>query len=285
MGNDMAERAIGEIRETFASLRIISPKADAAMENSLRLYGQISPVVCVSVANGIELVDGFKRLRACRSLHRSSIGTVLLDTSIRACKASIIQLNRVAKSINDLEEAMILQSLHRTDGLSQVEIATLLGRDKSWVSRRISLVERLSDEVREHLRLGLISASVGRELARLPRGNQTETLRTVLEHHLGKRDVEKMVRFLLTRPARDYAFHLNNISEILAPDSSSPAMTPAGFSKQLVALEHLQKSVSQGVAMAEADKPYALLVRTILSSRQVLAQLELLLSSKPVESI
>jgi len=67
---------------------------------------------------------------------------------------------------------MILQSLHRDDGLSQIEIATLLGRDKSWVSRRISLIERLADEVRRHLELGLISASVGRELARLPRGNQ-----------------------------------------------------------------------------------------------------------------
>ena len=43
---------------------------------------------------------------------------------------------------------------------------------KAWVSRRISLIERLCEEVIEHIRLGLCSASIGRELARLPRGNQ-----------------------------------------------------------------------------------------------------------------
>lgn len=34
-------------------------------------------------------------------------------------------------------------------------LAALLGRHKSWVSRRIALVEALSEEVLEHLRLGL----------------------------------------------------------------------------------------------------------------------------------
>ena len=43
------------------------------------------------------------------------------------------------------EEALVVHSLSHEDGLSQGEIAVLLGRHKSWVCRRLSLVERLSD--------------------------------------------------------------------------------------------------------------------------------------------
>ncbi len=39
-----------------------------------------------------------------------------------------------------------------------------MGRNKSWVSRRLSLIERLSEELQDEIRLGLLSVSVGREL-------------------------------------------------------------------------------------------------------------------------
>ena len=39
-------------------------------------------------------------------------------------------------------------ALVREDGLSQVEVAGLLGRHKSWVHRRLALLERLCDEGR-----------------------------------------------------------------------------------------------------------------------------------------
>ena len=39
-----------------------------------------------------------------------------------------------------------MQALVREDGLSQVEAAELLGRHKSWVCRRLALLERLGDE-------------------------------------------------------------------------------------------------------------------------------------------
>jgi ParB/RepB/Spo0J family partition protein len=280
------ERSLSEIRETYAAFRIVSPKAESAMERSLRIYGQMSPVVCVSSTDGIELLDGFKRLRASRRLERQTVNAVFLDTSVRACKAGIIQLNRVARSISDLEEAMILQSLHRADGLSQVEIATLLGRDKSWVSRRISLIERLSDEVQEHLKLGLISVSVGRELARLPRGNQAEVLSVVLKQCMGKREVEKLVRALLPRQAREYPLLLDNVHEILVPDRPTPAATLAGFSKQLTALGHLQQAVSEGVNVifsANARPRASLLTTTIISGRRVVECLEHLLAQTPLE--
>jgi hypothetical protein len=45
-----------------------------------------------------------------------------------------------------LEEAWIIHALVQDDGMSQVEVAKLLGRHKSWVCRRLALIERLGSQ-------------------------------------------------------------------------------------------------------------------------------------------
>jgi len=286
MSNHIDERTLSEIGETYAALRIISPKADAAMARSMEIYGQLSPVVCVKTPDGLQLLDGFKRLRAARQLQHLNIQIVLLETTERACKAGMIRLNRVAQSITDLEEALILHSLYRDDGLSQVEIATLMGRDKSWVSRRISLVEDLHEEVRRHLGLGLVCVSVCRELAKLPRGNQPEVLSKVLKHRLGKRDVEELVRVLLERPKHEYSPTLDNLCEILTPARSAPAETPNTFFRQLTKLERFHQAVLKGTAKnfpPETEADVSVLRAVIVSGQGIVSRLQALLQDKPLE--
>lgn len=194
------EIAVSEIGERYGAFRIVNPRSDAAMVKSIRKYGQMSPVVCVKGEVGYELIDGFKRLRACRRLDQTMLRAKTLEVSGRVCKAAMIQLNWSGRSINEMEEALVLQSLHREDGLTQTEIGVLLGRDKSWVSWRISLIERLSEEVQEDLRLGLISVITGRELAKLPRGNQKEAADAILKRRYSTREAGKLIEHLLSRP-------------------------------------------------------------------------------------
>jgi predicted transcriptional regulator len=68
----------------------------------------------------------------------------------------------VGKYLVELEEAWLVQALVRKDGLTQTEVAELLTRHKSWVCRRLALLEKLGDEAREDLRVGLMSASLAR---------------------------------------------------------------------------------------------------------------------------
>ena len=194
------EIAVSEIRERYGGFRIVSPRADAAMVKSIRKYGQMMPVVCVKVEGGYELIDGFKRLRACRRLNQGTLRAKTMEVSGRVCKAAIIQLNQSSRSINEMEEALVLQSLHREDGLTQTESGVLLGRDKSWGSRRISLMERLSEEVRDDLRLGLISVITGRELAKLPRGIPKEAADAILKRRYTTRGAAKVIGYLSRQP-------------------------------------------------------------------------------------
>lgn len=192
---------LSEIGESYSSLRLIHPQADTSMVESIRKFGQLSPVVVGLGQEGrYELIDGFKRLRALKQLGFEHVTAKVLEVSIRALKAAMICLNWKKGSISDLEEAMVVHSLYHDDGLTQVEIATLLGRHKSWVCRRFSLIERLCNEALDHIRLGLIKTSIGRELARLPRGNQQTALSTVLKYRLCSRETARFVSILLQQP-------------------------------------------------------------------------------------
>ena len=85
----------------------------------------------------------------------------LIEVDDRRAKAAIYGLNQTGRRPHELEQAWIVRVLFRKDGLSQPEVAELLGRHKSWVCRRLALLEKLSTDMRQDLQVGLLSATAG----------------------------------------------------------------------------------------------------------------------------
>ena len=156
--------------------RLIQPKADLLMARSLSKYSQLAPVVCCELEGSLVLVDGFKRLRAARTLKGINLLQArVLEVDEQSAKAAIFNLNRITSKPNELEESWIIYALVHEDGLPQTEVAQMLGRHKSWINRRLALIERLTEQAREALRLGLLTPTQARHLTQLPRGNQNAT--------------------------------------------------------------------------------------------------------------
>jgi ParB/RepB/Spo0J family partition protein len=219
--SDFIEVPTDDIGDRYGNLRLVNPGAYAAMERSIAQYGQVTPVVVGQpTGSKYEMVDGFKRYRASKKLGLKSLSCRVLKGKDRALKSAMLYLNTQISSIGDLEQGMIIQSFYKEDGLSQVEIAKLLGRHKSWVSRRLSLVERLSDEVIEQMRLGLVSSSIGRELALLPCGNQRGALKTLQKYRFTVRETARLVSLLMNQPAWNHETILNFPEEILSARQS-----------------------------------------------------------------
>ena len=213
---ETTELTLDNIGERFSTLRIVNPEADSAILRSMERYGQIMPVVVSEVGrNDYQLLDGFKRLRGARALSMEKLRARIMRLTIRAGKVALMQLNWVGKSINSMEEALVVHSLFHEDTLSQVEIATLLGRHKSWVCRRIALIDRLCDEGRDQIKLGLLPISMGRELVKLPRGNQEALLESISKHHFNCRETKKLADELLARPEREHQAILQRPWEVL----------------------------------------------------------------------
>jgi hypothetical protein len=208
----VAPVALAALGQTYRRYRLADAAAEDAMAGSLRRWGQLSPVVACRRGQGLELLDGFKRWTAAgQVVGLTTLSVRVLAVDERTAKAAILGLNRGQRATRELEEAWIVRALVRDDGLTQVEAAHLLGQHKSWVCRRLALLERLSVAVTADLALGLVGPALARQLVRLPAGNQDAVLALVRREALTAQEVSGVIdllhgagderaRFVLSKP-------------------------------------------------------------------------------------
>lgn len=193
---------LAQLSDCWSYLRLMSEPARREMEDSLRQHGQLSPLVCarpVEHEPQVVVVDGFKRLRAARSLGWSALRVEVHPAQGASAKLWIWQSNQ-ASGLSELEQAWLVRSLYREEHLTQPQIARLLRRHKSWVCRRLMLAEGLAEGVEADVRLGLLSATLAREIGRLPRGNQEQAAQVVSRRGLTTRQTARLVDQLLLSP-------------------------------------------------------------------------------------
>ena len=160
----------GELGTSLCALRLCAPETQQQMQMSMSKVGQLTPVQVFrsSKGAGLEIFDGLKRWRAAQALSWSKLRVEMHLLDAVGAKARLLECNAAA-GLSDLEKAWVVRSLYRDDKLDQPHIARLLGHDKSWVSRKLTLAEELSDELTANVRLGLVSATAAVHLAQLQR--------------------------------------------------------------------------------------------------------------------
>lgn len=221
--------ALAELGERLSPLRLRSPEALRVMQQSLSRDGQLVAVVCSRHAGTTELVDGFKRLVGARKLGWSTLRAEIHEVAGPTAKLLLWQSN-ARQELTALEEAWVVRALYRDDRLTQPQIAQLLGRHKSWVCRRLVLAEGLVDGVEASVRLGLLSATAAREVARLPRGNQEACAQVIARRGLTSRQTTQLVDRLVAAPdERARAALLAEVEQASVspgPPTRRPPMTP-----------------------------------------------------------
>jgi hypothetical protein len=214
--------ALTELGQRYRRYRLADPEAEEAMAGSLRRWGQLAPVVACVRSEKLELLDCFKRHAAARQLAGMTLSVRVLEVDEPTAKAAILGLNRGQRATRELEEAWIVQGLVRDDQMTQAEAAHLLGRHKSWVCRRLALLEKLSVAVKEDLRLGLVGPSLARQLTRLPTGNQEALLALTRREALTAQEVSGVIDLLQGASQEQAAFVLQKPREALARTQGMP---------------------------------------------------------------
>jgi ParB-like chromosome segregation protein Spo0J len=237
---------LDELGDQFRRYRLRVPQAIEAMAHSLRRWGQCAPIVATLRQERPQVLDGFTRWEAAREVRGMTTLLVrLVELDDQRAKAAIYGLNQTGRRPYELEEAWLVQALVREDGLSQSAVAELLGRHKSWVCRRLALLEKLADEVRQEMEVGLLTPTAAREIARLPQGNQLEVLELSRREALSRDELCGVVRLLLgSTTAEQKMFVLSKPRQALeqdgAPERQSwdPRLSTSGnrVSKQLAEL-------------------------------------------------
>jgi ParB-like chromosome segregation protein Spo0J len=198
-GDGDARVALEQLDERYAELRMSRPGLVSALRRSIEREGLLHALLVNLERDGkLALLDGFKRLRALRALGHEQAEVRIVELDDAAARAAMLAYNTPHRGLCELEQSWVVRSLVRGCGLQQRQVAELLGRHRSWVCRRLALVERLDDVVQQDIRLGLVSATMARELSKLPRGNQAPVALAVRQHGLSSRQCGALVEHALS---------------------------------------------------------------------------------------
>jgi len=194
----MESLEINQLDLRYGHTRIRKPEALLPLMRSLEKWGQLRPVSVVRTDPASHvLVDGYLRVEAMRRCGKDTVlAEVWVCGEMEALVAVLIREQE--RRWEALEEASLIRELHNRHELSQESIARLLGKDKSWVCRRLSLLSALPDEVLEAVRSGDLSPwAASRILAPLARANPEHAkalTRTLSQEHLSTRELAELFR-------------------------------------------------------------------------------------------
>lgn len=136
------------------------------LADSIRQFGIIQPLVVRKTGEGYELVAGERRLRASKELGLNTVPCIVSAISeAKSAEVSIIE-NLIRENLNIFEQAMAIQALIDTYGLTQEQVAEKLSNSQSFVANKLRLL-RLSSEEREKVLYNNLSERHARALLRI----------------------------------------------------------------------------------------------------------------------
>lgn len=137
-----------------ADLRIHDPGRHGRLLASLAAQGQQVPVIVVAEDRRYVLIDGYLRVAALQQIGRDTVTATPWPVSEVDALVHHHHLSS-SSSRSPFEQAWLLARL-REHGLSLDELAKRVCRNKSWVSRRLALVNALPEQIQLKVRQGII---------------------------------------------------------------------------------------------------------------------------------
>jgi ParB family chromosome partitioning protein len=175
---------------------------DAKLEEltqSIRANGIIQPILVRKTGTTYRIIAGERRWRAAQRAGLLKVPVVVRDVPEGSHK-QLLELalieNIQREDLNPVEEAVAYQRLAEEFHLTQEQIASAVGKDRSSVANYLRLL-KLPDEVRADLAAGTLSMGHARALLSLTDpAAQRHAAREVISRGLSVRDTEVMVKRL-----------------------------------------------------------------------------------------
>ena len=163
----------------------------AELASSIEAHGVLVPVLVRAAEGGYELLAGERRWRASTIAGRETIPAIVRDVDDREGFEVAMVENLQREDLDPLAEAMGLQHLVDSFGLTQDEVAGRVGRSRPAVANALRLLT-LPDDVKGYVREGRLSAGHARALLALPAAKRSATARQVIERGLTVRAIERL---------------------------------------------------------------------------------------------
>lgn len=182
----------------FQARRIVGEDELRQLVESIRHHGVLQPVLVRPFGKGYELIAGERRLRASKIAGLKTIPAVVKEFSDREAAVVGLVENLQREDLTFFEEAEGFQRMTEEFGLTQQELAELVGKSQPAVANKLRLL-KLGDRVRSSIMDGKLSERHARTLLRLDGEEaQLEVVGEILRADLTVRETEELVEARLS---------------------------------------------------------------------------------------
>ncbi|MEI8173249.1 MAG: ParB/RepB/Spo0J family partition protein [Deltaproteobacteria bacterium] len=178
----------------FQSRKDFNDNEQKRLIASLRKNGIIQPIIVRKSGHGYEIIAGERRWRAAQAAGIKDVPILIRDVEDSdAAEMSLIE-NIQRADLNSLEEAEAYSMLMEKFGISQEELSTRVGKDRSTIANTVRLL-KLPQEAKQALRNKTITAGHARSLLALDSpGEQIQFLHAIQKKALSVRDTERLIQ-------------------------------------------------------------------------------------------
>jgi ParB family chromosome partitioning protein len=161
---------------------------------SIQRHGVLQPIVVRPVGDKFELVSGERRTRASQIAGKATIPAVV-RTDIRDDQMLELALveNVQRQDLDPIERATAFREMMLTLGLTQEQVADMVGLKRSSVANFLRLLD-LPETIQSAIQKGLISMGHAKAMMALPTEQDlTQLLNRIVREELSVRETEKAV--------------------------------------------------------------------------------------------
>ncbi|MBN2178783.1 MAG: ParB/RepB/Spo0J family partition protein [Deltaproteobacteria bacterium] len=182
----------------FQPRKVFDGDEEKSLVASIKKNGIIQPIIVRKSNSGYEIIAGERRWRAAQAAGMKDVPIIIREAEdIDIAEISLIE-NIQREELNPVEEAEAYQTLVGKFKLSQEEISSRVGKDRTTIANFMRLL-RLPPEAKEALARKTISTGHGRSLLSLDsKDKQITTLKEILRKKLSVRETERLVKRLST---------------------------------------------------------------------------------------
>ena len=163
-----------------------------SLVKSITEHGLLQPILVRPVSLGFEIVAGYRRFEACRSLRWRHIQSKIRELSDKQTYEIQLTENIQRKSLNALEEAEAFKKYVDDFGWGGVsELASKIEKSEEYVSHRIQLL-KLPSEAKKQLIQNALSVSQSLELLGVPSEEQAEMAQRIYDDHLTVKQIRSI---------------------------------------------------------------------------------------------
>jgi ParB family chromosome partitioning protein len=180
----------------FQPRKVFDGDEEKSLVASIKKNGIIQPIIVRKSKSGYEIIAGERRWRAAQAAGMKDVPIIIRDAEdIDIAEISLIE-NIQREELNPVEEAEAYQTLVSKFRLSQEEISSRVGKDRTTIANFMRLL-RLPPEAKEALARKTISTGHGRSLLSIDsKDQQIATLKEIHRKKLSVRETERLVKRL-----------------------------------------------------------------------------------------